>query len=152
MAEYPITVPEIVGEACYQTTVQELINYLADAITVQITGNPIPYIVSATTPSSENNNSAFFQTKEPVGTSQYGSPKAVRIYADSKWQEFSQFKQGDMILVADNSVVISPWGEYPYTYTFLSGTNLSTYSPPVTPEPPQGFKYKRYVGAWTSKA
>lgn len=152
MSEYPITVVELDESLCYPPTVQPLLNSLADYITVNISYDPLTYIVDSSTPTSANNSSPFFQTTVASGGSQYGLPKAIRIYADSKWQEFSQFQQGDKILVASNSVIVSPWGESPYTYTFLSGTNLSTYSPPISPEPPTGFKYKTYVGAWTSKA
>jgi hypothetical protein len=152
MAEYPITVTEIDGSLCYPSTVQLLLNSLADYITVNISYDPLTYIVDSSTPTSDKNSSPFFQTAVADGAGEYGMPKAIRIYANSKWQEFSQFQQGDKILVKDNSVVVSPWGESPYTYTFLSGTNLSTYAPPISPEPPTGFKYKTYVGAWTSKA
>jgi hypothetical protein len=152
MAEYPITVAELDESLCYPSTAQLLLNSLADYITVNIAYDPLTYVVDSSTPTSDKNSSPFFQTAVADGVGEYGMPKAIRIYADSKWQEFSQFQQGDKILVASNSVIVSPWGESPYTYTFLSGTNLSTYAPPISPEPPTGFKYKTYVGAWTSKA
>jgi hypothetical protein len=148
MAEYPLTVTTIPDNTCYPTTVQPLLNLVAEYSTLVIPGNQAAYLISDTTPSSENQNKLWFQTQS--SGSGYGSPKVVRWYVNGSWLEFAQLSQGDRILVSSGSIISSPWGEFGYTYNF-SGLGISSYTPTQAPTPPDGLKYKTYVGYWTSK-
>lgn len=148
MAEYPLTVTTIPDNTCYPTTVQSLLNLVAEYSTLVIPGNEVAYIISDTTPSSENQNKLWFQTAS--SGSGYGSPKVIRWYVDGSWLEFAQLSQGDRILVSEGSIISAPWGEFGYTYSF-SGLGISSYTPTQAPTPPVGLKYKTYVGYWTSK-
>lgn len=147
MAEYPITVTEVPSTACYPSTPQQLLNILSNYITVQIDEVKQTYVVSDAAPSSENIDKPWFQTY--ASGSGYGLPKVVRWYSNGQWKEFAQLKQGDMILVNENSTISSPWGETGHTYYF-GDTNLPSYTPPTLPTPTEGFKYKVYVGFWST--
>jgi hypothetical protein len=149
MAEYPITVASVPSTACYPSTPQSLLNSLAEYITVRIDDEKQVYIVSATAPDAVNQDKPWFQTYSGGGG--YGLPKVVRLYSNGEWKEFAQLKQGDMILVEANKAVNSPWGESGYTYSF-GDTGIANYVPSVLPTAPEGFKYKVYVGYWTTKS
>lgn len=148
MAEYPLTVVNVPTNTCYPTTIQSLLNLIADYTTLVVPGNPQAYIISATPPSANNQNKLWFQTETP--DTGYGTPKVVRWYVGGEWREFAQLSQGDRILVAAEAIISSPWGEYGYTYSF-SGLGISNYTPTQPPAPPEGLKYKTYVGYWDSK-
>lgn len=148
MSEYSLTTVNVPENTCYPSTIQPLLNLIADYTTLVIPGNPQAYIVSATAPAASNQNKLWFQTETPVNG--YGAPKVVRLYVNGEWKEFAQLSQGDRILVAAEATISSPWGEYGYTYSF-SGTGTSSYSPTQAPTPPEGLKYKTYVGYWDSK-
>lgn len=147
MAEYPITVAEVPSTACYPANVQQLLDVLSNYITVHIDGTKQTYVVSDTPPTGQNINKPWFQTYSPV--SGYGLPKVIRWYSNGQWKEFAQLKQGDMILVNQDSTINSPWGEFGHTYYF-GATGISSYTPPALPTPPVGFKYKVYVGFWST--
>ena len=150
MAEYPLTVATIPDNTCYPTTVQPLLNLVAEYSTLVIPGNEVGYIISDTVPSSENQGKLWFQTGS--SGSGYGSPKVIRWFVNGVWLEFAQLSQGDRILVASsNAALVAPWGEYGYTYSF-SGLGISPYTPTQAPLPPEGLRYKTYVGYWTSKS
>lgn len=148
MAEYPITVASVSSSACYPSTVQSLLNSLAEYITVNIDEVKQTYIVSATAPDSENQDKPWFQTYSGTG---YGLPKVVRLYSNGQWKEFAQLKQGDLALVGENNAVNAPWGESGFTYGF-GDTGIPTYAPSAPPSAPTGYKYKVYVGYWTTKS
>jgi hypothetical protein len=149
MPEYPITINQIPSTVCYPSTPQGLLNNLAEYITVNIDEVKQTYVVSSSAPSSINEDKPWFQTYSP--TTDYGLPKVIRLYSDGKWKEFAQLKQGDMVLVQANKTIESPWGEGGYTYSF-GDTNMPNYSPSYGPTAPDGFKYKTYVGYWTTKS
>lgn len=151
MPEYPITVTPVPTETCYPAQVQTLVNFVADASTLVIDGNEQAYVISQTPPASGDTDKLWFETGTP--STNYGTPKVARLYVNGAWQEFAQLSQGDRILVVDNNAnanISAPWGEYGYTYSF-SGLGLSNYTPTVAPTPPEGLKYKTYVGYWSSK-
>jgi hypothetical protein len=149
MAEYPLTVGTVPDSTCYPATVQPLLNLVADYSTLIVPGNQVAYIISDTVPSAENQDKLWFQ----VGSSGsgYGSPKVIRWYVNGVWLEFAQLSRGDRIFVSANSAIVAPWGEYGYTYSF-AGLGVSPYAPTQAPTPPDGLKYKTYVGYWTSKS
>lgn len=149
MAEYPITVASVPSTACYPSTPQSLLTSLAEYITVRIDGTKQVYIVSPTAPDSSNQDKPWFQTY--TTGSGYGIPKVVRIYSNGQWKEFAQLKQGDLVIVGANKAVNAPWGENGFTYSF-GDTGIPNYTPGVLPTAPDGFKYKVYVGYWTSKS
>jgi hypothetical protein len=149
MAEYPITVVSVSSSACYPSTPQQLLTSLAEYITVRIDDEKQTYIVSATAPDAGNQDKPWFQTYSSV--SGYGLPKVVRLYSNGAWKEFAQLQQGDLALVDANATVNAPWGENGFTYAF-GDTGLPTYAPAVPPTAPDGYKYKAYVGYWTTKS
>lgn len=148
MAEYLLTTTPISTETCYPAQVQTLVNFVADASTLVVDGNEQAYVVSQTPPASGDTDKLWFETGTPA--TNYGTPKVARAYVNGAWREFAQLSQGDRILVIANATISAPWGEYGYTYSF-SGLGLSNYAPTIAPVPPEGFKYKTYVGYWSSK-
>lgn len=149
MAEYPLTVATLPDNTCYPTTIQALLNLVAEYTTLVTQGEETAYIVSPTVPSAENSDKLWFQTGTAI--SGYGAPKVVRLYVNGAWKEFAQLSQGDRILVSSTATISAPWGEYGYTYSF-SGLGLPSYTPTQAPTPPDGLKYKTYVGYWDSKS
>ena len=147
MAEYPITVTPVSSTTCYPSTLQALLNSLVEYTTVRIDDKKQVYIVGSTAPDIDLDK-PWFQTY--TSGSGYGLPKVIRLYSDGQWKEFAQLKQGDMTLVTVDSVINSPWGESGYTYSF-GDTGISSYTPSSLPTAPDGFKYKVYVGYWSSK-
>lgn len=145
MNENPITVTIAPDNVCYPPTAQALVNLVAEYSRVEIDGNPAEYSISDEALPAAASSQLWFQTTGE------GLPKVARLYVNGEWREFAQLSQGDMILVASTSVIVSPWGESGFTYAF-GDTGLSTYAPPVSPTPPDGLKYKRYVGYWSSKS
>ena len=147
MAEYPITVASGLSGACYPSTPQLLLEAIAEYTTVRIDEVKQEYVVSSTAPNSQSDK-PWFQTYS--SGSGYGLPKVVRMYSNGEWKEFAQLQQGDMVLIGENATISSPWGEYGYTYVF-GDTGISSYTPTALPTPPEGLKYKVYVGYWSSK-
>lgn len=145
MNENPITVTTLPDNTCYPPTVQELINLVASYSRVEIAGNPSEYAISDEALPADASSQLWFQTTAE------GLPKVARLYVNGQWKEFAQLSQGDMVLVASTSEIVSPWGENGFTYAF-GDTGLPTYAPPLSPTPPEGLKYKRYVGYWSSKS
>jgi hypothetical protein len=148
MAEYLLTTTPVSPETCYPAQVQTLVNFVADASTLVVDGNEQAYVVSQTPPASGDTDKLWFETGTPA--TNYGTPKVARAYVNGAWQEFAQLSQGDRILVIANATISAPWGEHGYTYSF-SGLGLSNYAPTIAPVPPEGLKYKTYVGYWSSK-
>lgn len=146
MAEYPLTATVLPSTTCYPNTVQGLVNSAAEYLNVRIDEILQPYTVDDTAPDSTATQNPWFQTTT-VGSG-YGLPKVVRLYVNGQWKEFSQFRQGDMILVSLNYPITRPWGESGVTYTF-GDTGLGSYTAPTLPNAPEGFKYKVYVGYYS---
>jgi hypothetical protein len=145
MNENPITVTTLPDNTCYPPTAQALVNLVAAYSRVEILGNPTEYAISEAALPANASSQVWFQTTGE------GVPKVARLYVNGQWKEFAQLKQGDMVLVASTSTIVSPWGENGFTYAF-GDTGLPTYAPPISPLPPTGLKYKRYVGYWSSKS
>jgi hypothetical protein len=146
MAQYtltPATVPPTVG---YPGNLQDLLELIKNYITVTDDLQYKTFIISDSQPSptSENQDKIWFELTPS------GKPKAIRIYNNGNWLEFTPFNQGDMVLVADTVTPESPWGEPNTTYqvNVYSGTTLSQISflTPAAPSSPSGYKYKVYVG------
>ena len=148
MAEFPLTITPLSGDSCYPTTVQQVIDLVAQYATLSIRGIEQGYIVSATTPVASKSDQLWFQTTSVL--SGYGVPKVIRWNVNGPWLEFAQLSQGDRVLVQSISTIYSPWGEYGYKYSFAS-SGLQDYIPTLSPAPPEGLKYKVYVGYWDSK-
>jgi hypothetical protein len=148
MAEYLLTTTPVSTETCYPAQVQTLVNFVAGASTLVVDGNEQAYVISQTPPEGGDTDKLWFQTATP--TANYGAPKVARAYVNGAWKEFAQLSQGDRILVIENATISAPWGEYGYTYSF-SNLGLSNYTPTIAPVPPEGLKYKTYVGYWSSK-
>jgi len=150
MNENPITVVTLPDSVCYPPSVQGLLNLIAEYATVEISGNLAEYAISASALPATSQNQLWFQTSSPIGQS-YGAPRVARLYVNGQWLEFAQLTQGDRILVADNSPIVAPWGENPYTYSWTD-TGITSYTPTAAPTPPVNFKYKTYVGYWDTKS
>jgi hypothetical protein len=145
MNENPITVTTLPDNTCYPPTVQALVNLVAEYSRVEIDGSPAEYSISDEALPAGASSQVWFQTTAE------GLPKVARLYVNGAWKEFAQLSQGDMVLVASTAQIVSPWGENGFTYAF-GDTGLPTYAPPLSPTPPEGLKYKRYVGYWSSKS
>jgi len=150
MNEYPLTMATVPANTCYPPTIQPLLNLVAGYTTLNIPGNPQSYTVSDLAPIATNQGRLWFQTKQSV--SGYGEPKVVRSYVNGEWREFAQLSQGDRILVSAEAVISPPWGEEGFTYSFPLDTGLPNYTPTAAPTPPDGLKYKTYIGYWDSKS
>lgn len=140
MAEYPVTAATLPTTTCYPQTVQELVNLVADYVDVQVNKNIQPYLIDNQAP--DGLNDPWFQVYNS------GLPKVVRLYVNGQWKEFSQFSQGDLILIPNNYQVSAPWGNPGSTYTF-GDTGIPSYTVATAPVPPDGFKYKVYVGYYS---
>jgi hypothetical protein len=150
MNEYPLTVPNFPSNTCYPPTVQGVIDLIGSFVTLAIEGNPPDYSISSTALPSTQQSQLWAQTYPPTVAGSYGIPKVFRLFTSGQWLEFAQLSRGDRILVPFASVILSPWGEYGYTYSF-GDTSVTAYTPTVAPTPPAGYKYKTYVGYWSSK-
>lgn len=148
MAQYtltPATVPATLG---YPGNLQDLLEIIKNYLTVSEAdpNSKISFLVSNTQPTSASGN----QDKIWFELTASGAPKAIRLYKDGNWLEFTPFQQGDMVLVADTVVPQSPWGKPNTTYQIkvYSGNTVvnSTYLTPASPAAPTGFTYKVYVG------
>ena len=148
MAEFPLTITNLTGNACYPTTVQQLVDLVAQYATLSIQGLEQGYIVTPTTPPASKSDQLWFQTTSVL--SGYGEPKVIRWNVNGVWLEFAPLSQGDRVLVESVSTISSPWGEYGFTYSFAS-SGLPSYTPTLSPAAPEGLKYKVYVGYWDSR-
>jgi hypothetical protein len=145
MNENPITVATLPDNTCYPPTAQALVNLVAQYSRVEIAGSATEYRISNEALPADALGELWFNITDE------GFPKVARLYINGQWKEFAQLSQGDMVLVASTSTIVAPWGENGFTYAF-GDTGLPTYAPPVSPLPPDGLKYKRYVGYWSSKS
>ena len=146
MKEFPLTTQTFPSDTCYPSTVQKLIDLVASVTTVNTQTVLQPYSVQAQSPLFDFSQNPWFQTQTTL--SGYGTPKAVRLYFNGVWKEFSQFSQGDAILVTSTQTISAPWGVSGQTYTF-GDTGLPSYTPTFNPTAPEGFKYKIYVGYYS---
>jgi hypothetical protein len=151
MPEYILQFPTFPVNACYPSSAQQLINLVAKTGTLKISGPENDYVASHVVPGSTQQSYVWFQTSPPAGATGYGLPKVARLFSSLRWFEFAQLAQGDRILVTATSAIVAPWGEFGFTYSF-GDTNILPYSPTAAPAPPAGgFKYKTYVGYWSTK-
>ena len=66
MAEFPLTIIPVTGNACYPTTVQQVVDLVAQYSTVNNPGVKQSYIVSATTPPAEKADQLWAQTTSVI--------------------------------------------------------------------------------------
>jgi len=142
MAEYSITAGSVPSNTGYPADVQGLLDLLSSYLTVLSPDNLKNYVLDYNTPVASNQDKVWFQTNSLADA----SPKAINVYADGRWQEFTQFTFGDIILVTASATISSPWGVGASSYT-VPGVGVVT--TPTTPEPPVGLKYKVYVGRYS---
>jgi len=142
MAEYSITAGSVPTNTGYPADVQGLLDLLSSYLTVLTPDNLKNYVLDYNTPSSSNQDKVWFQTNSMANA----SPKSINVYADGRWQEFTPFTFGDMILVPSSYTISSPWGVGSTNYTVSGVGSVAT---PSTPEPPIGLKYKVYVGRYS---
>lgn len=138
MAVYSLSAGTVPSNIGYPGNVQALLTLLESYITVASPEALSSIVISDTTPDSSDNDKIWFETTPGVS----GSPRSIKIYSAGKWNEFTPFSFGDMVLCDSNSVVASPWGIGNTTYV-VDGINKLT---PTTPTPPAGTQYKVYVG------
>ena len=150
MNEFPLTSSALPSNTCYPKNIQDLINLIGNLVTLTIEGNPPDYSVSPTALPSTKQSQLWVQISTPTVAGSYGIPKVLRLFVSGQWLEFAQLTRGDRILVPIAAQILSPWGEYGYTYSF-GDTGVTSYAPTVPPTPPTGYKYKTYVGYWSSK-
>ena len=150
MDEYPLTATNFPSNTCYPAKIQDLINLIGKFVTVTVKGNPPDYSISPTVLPSTKQSQLWAHTYPPTFSGSYGKPKVFRLFTSGQWLEFAQLSLGDRILVKSDANIASPWGEYGFTYSF-GDTAVLPYTPTVAPTPPVGFKYKTYVGYWSSK-
>lgn len=148
MAKYtltPATVPPTLG---YPGNLQDLLETIKNYMTVTEGDSSVSvsFLVGSTQPTASSGN----QDKIWFELTPAGAPKAIRLFKDGVWQEFTPLKQGDMVLTADTVVPQSPWGKPNTTYqvkVYSGNTVVNTsYLTPAAPGAPTGFAYKVYVG------
>jgi hypothetical protein len=142
MAEYSITAGSVPINTGYPADVQGLLNLLSSYLTVLSPDNLKNYVLDYNTPIASNQDKVWFQTNSLADA----SPKSINVYADGRWQEFTPFTFGDIILVTASATISSPWGVGSTSYTVSGVGSVTT---PSTPEPPIGLKYKVYVGRYS---
>jgi hypothetical protein len=138
MAVYNLTAGTLPSNTGYPANVQALLDLFQSYLTVISDDSLNTIIVSSTTPASEDNNKVWFQTTSDVN----GDPQSIKLYVAGKWEEFTPFVFGDMVLTSSSSTITSPWGVGNTTYVVDGITKLT----PTTPTAPAGTQYKVYVG------
>lgn len=146
MADYCLTAQQLKGNSCYPENVQELINLMANYLSFRVDGFPQAYTLGSSIPGLSSTDRPWFQTQANLPN--LGLPKAIRAYSNGQWKEFSQFIQGDIILVPINYPVVSPWGNPGETYSF-GGLGFPDYTAPANLIAPADYKYKVYVGYYS---
>jgi hypothetical protein len=139
MAEYPLTPGTLPVNTAYPGNVQGLLDLISSYMTVITSDDLRTYIVSTTQPADDDADKVWFEIQSG------GAPRAIRSYTDGRWEEYSPFTFGDMVLVDVNATIASPWGVGSTIYT-VNGVSKLT---PTTPVPPTGTKYKVYVGHYS---
>lgn len=141
MADIPLSSGVVPAGTPYPGNFQEFLNTASSYLTVQYPDNLRYGIVSSATPTGNDLDKVWFRLSSIDGT-----PNTVNLYINGVWTEFTQFNFGDIVMVAEASVIANPWGTGGTAYT-VSGQKVVT---PATPtSPPAGFKYKVYVGNYS---
>jgi hypothetical protein len=138
MAVYTISAGTVPQNTGYPANMQGLLQLLQSYLSVNAGSNLSSVVVSGATPSSQDNDKVWFQTEAGVA----GFPKAIRLYTEGSWKEFSPFNFGDIVLTDANATVSSPWGIGNTTYVVDGITRLT----PTLPVAPTNAQYKVYVG------
>lgn len=138
MAVYNLSAGTLPANTGYPANVQALLSLIQSYLTVISDDNLNTIVISNSTPSSDDNTKVWFQTTSDVNN----DPQSIKIYSGGKWEEFTPFSFGDMILTDANSTISSPWGIGNTTYV-VDGISKLT---PTTPTAPAGAQYKVYVG------
>lgn len=140
MADIPLRSGVVPAGTPYPGNFQAFLDTAASYLSVEYPDNLKYAIVSASTPTGENQNKVWFKLSSVTGL-----PMSVNYYVNGAWVEFTPFDFGDLVLVADTSVIETPWGVGGTSY-ILDNQKVVT---PLTPTPPAGYKYKVYVGNYT---
>jgi hypothetical protein len=138
MAVYNLSAGTLPANTGYPANMQSLLNLIQSYLTVISDESLNTIVISSTTPKSEDNTKIWFQTTSDVNT----DPQSIKIYSGGKWEEFTPFSFGDMVLTDANATITSPWGIGNTTYV-VDGISKLT---PTTPTAPAGTQYKVYVG------
>jgi hypothetical protein len=138
MAVYNLSAGTLPANTGYPANIQGLLDLLESYMTVLSDDSLNTIVISNATPKSSDNTKVWFQTSSDIS----GEPQAVKIYSQGKWQEFTPFAFGDIVLTDVNSTISSPWGIGNSTYVVDGITKLT----PTTPAAPAGTQYKVYVG------
>jgi len=120
-----------------------------------ITGTPTvngiySSVVSASNSFGGSSKGIIFQVLSDLPTDYFNLP-SLRGFANTSWYEFSTVLRGDIILVPEEQIVLFPWGESNKSYD-MSPWGQPTFTVPVLPTPPLGFKYKYYIGLIVSQS
>lgn len=140
MADLKLVTGLVPADTPYPATFNEFLEKLSSYLTLQYPDEFRYAVVSSAAPTGPDVDKIWFKL-----SSVDGSPESVNIYIDGNWVEFSPLQFGDMVLVADTSVIISPWGEGQKVYTVRGEEKIT----PTTPTAPAGYKYKIYVGNYS---
>ena len=138
MAVYNLSAGTLPANTGYPANLQALLNLFESYLTVVSEDSLNTIVVSSTTPNPEDNDEIWFQTSPDVNP----DPQSIKIYSNGKWEEFTPFAFGDMVLTDANATINSPWGIGSTTYV-VDGISKLT---PTTPTAPAGTQYKVYVG------
>ena len=138
MAVYNLSAGTLPANTGYPANLQALLNLFESYLTVVSEDSLNTIVVSSTTPNPEDNDKIWFQTSPDVNP----DPQSIKIYSNGKWEEFTPFAFGDMVLTDANATINSPWGIGSTTYV-VDGISKLT---PTTPTAPAGTQYKVYVG------
>jgi hypothetical protein len=120
-----------------------------------ITGTPTvngiySSVVSASNSFGGSSKGIIFQVFSDLPTDYFNS-RSLRGFANTSWYEFSTVLRGDIILVPEEQIVLFPWGESDKSYD-MSPWGQPTFTVPILPTPPLGFKYKYYIGLIVSQS
>jgi hypothetical protein len=141
MADIPLSSGVVPAGTPYPGNFQDFLDVASSYLTVEYPDNLRSAVVSSSTPTGSDLDKIWFRLSSTDGT-----PTTVNLYINGAWTEFTQFNFGDMVLIAESSVIVNPWGTGGTAYT-LSGQKVVT---PATPTSlPAGFKYKVYVGNYS---
>ena len=140
MADLTVLAGSVPAGTPYPGTFGDFVKSLSSYLTVSYPDQFKDAVVGPTIPAASDQDKVWFKTDSVDGT-----PRTVNIYVNGNWLEFTQLNFGDMVLVASTSNIRAPWGEGASTYNVAGVQKLT----PQTPAPPNGYKYKVYVGNYT---
>ena len=138
MAVYTISAGTVPQNTGYPANLQGLLQLLESYLSVNAGSNLSSIIISSNTPASQDNDKIWFQLDPGVS----GFPRAVKVYSEGAWKEFTPFSFGDIVLTDVNAAISSPWCIGTTTY-IVDGISKLT---PTLPVAPANAQYKVYVG------